>query len=372
MGILYIAFGAACIYFLQAAIYKKLWNKNLSAAVEFNQHAITEQEEGELSEIILNQKWLPLPMLRVKFEADRHLDFIQEANVSVTDRCYKHDIFSVMMYQKITRRLKFKANRRGFYEIKQINMDSTDLFMEKHLDMDVECNAYIYVYPGQADPRRLLIPFQKMMGELLTKRYTYEDPFEFQGIRQYEPVDNMRDVNWKATARSGELRTNVHGFTMRQEVCLLLNLESETLMDDKDLKEESIRLVNSLAEMFLAQIILVGVYSNARDLVTGKELILPQGGGSQHLTLLRERLARLDLSQPMEDFHIFLERSFEENRDGMLYVLISSSQRQEVSRAFGRLADNSAKSLWMIPMHSWMEQREFSNENVSVMRWDVE
>ena len=124
--------------------------------------------------------------------------------------------------------------------------------------------------------------------------------------------------------------------------------------------------------MFLAQIILVGVYSNARDLVTGKELILPQGGGSQHLTLLRERLARLDLSQPMEDFHIFLERSFEENRDGMLYVLISSSQRQEVSRAFGRLADNSAKSLWMIPMHSWMEQREFSNENVSVMRWDVE
>ena len=372
MEIIYIVIGAACIFLLQRLLYQKYWNKRLSVSVRFSQHAITEQEEGELLETICNEKWLPLPMLRVKFEADRHLDFQQEGNLSVTDRCYKNDIFTAMMWQKITRRLKFKANRRGFYEIKQINMDSTDLFMEKHLDMDVECNAYIYVYPGQADPRRLLIPFQKMMGELLTKRYTYEDPFEFQGIRQYEPFDNMRDVNWKATARSGELRTNVHGFTMRQEVCLLLNLESETLMDDKDLKEESIRLVNSLAEMFLAQIIPVGVYSNARDLVTGKELILPQGGGSQHLTLLRERLARLDLSQPMEDFHIFLERSFEENRDGMLYVLISSSQRQEVSRAFGRLADNSAKSLWMIPMHSWMEQREFSNENVSVMRWDVE
>ncbi len=129
MEIIGIAIGAACIFILQAVIYKKFWHINLTVLAAFAQRSITEGEEGELYETIINQKWLPLPMLRVKFETDRHLDFMQEENLAVTDRCYKHDIFTVMMFQKITRKLNFRADRRGFYEIKQISIDSTDLFM---------------------------------------------------------------------------------------------------------------------------------------------------------------------------------------------------------------------------------------------------
>lgn len=71
MRIIYIVFGAACIYLLQKLLYQKYWNKNLMAEVRFTQHAIMEQEEGELCETIVNQKCLPLPMLRVKFEIGR-------------------------------------------------------------------------------------------------------------------------------------------------------------------------------------------------------------------------------------------------------------------------------------------------------------
>lgn len=373
MEIIGIAIGAACIFILQAVIYKKFWHKNLTVSAAFVQHALTEGEEGELRETIVNQKWLPLPMLRVKFETDRHLDFMQEDNMSVTDHCYKHDIFSVMMYQKITRALNFKANRRGYYEIRQISIDSTDLFMESHLDKDVACSATIYVYPGHADPGRLLIPFQKMMGEVLTKRYAYEDPFEFQGIRPYEPFDSMRDVNWKASARTGELRTNLHGYTVRQEVCLLLNLESETIMDYKHLKEESIRLTNSLAEMFFAQGIPVGVYSNAKDLLTGKELEQPPGGGGQHLTQIRESLSRLDLSQQMEEFGVFLKKQMESSCSAdMLYVMISSSQRQYAGEQFRQLCEVYSGGLWLMPLYPWMEQKVFSSQNMSVMRWNTE
>lgn len=76
MKIIYIICGSACIYLLQRELYKKYWNRNLFASVYFTQHAITELEQGELFETIVNQKCLPLPMLRVKFEVDRHLDFI--------------------------------------------------------------------------------------------------------------------------------------------------------------------------------------------------------------------------------------------------------------------------------------------------------
>lgn len=372
MGVIYIVVGAAFIYMLQAIAYKKFWNHNLTATVEFSQHAITEMEEGELCETVINQKWLPLPMLRVKFETDRQLDFLQEGNISVTDHCYKSDIFSVMMQQKITRRINFIGKRRGFYTIKQIYMDSTDLFMEKHLDMEIRCDASIYVYPGQADARRLLIPFQKMMGDILTRRYAYEDPFEFQGIRPYEPFDSMRDVNWKASARTGELRTNLHGHTVRQEVCLLLNLESESILEYRQLKEESIRLANSLAEMFLAQGIPVGMYSNAKDLLSGKELAEAPGGGGQHLISLRESLARLDLSQPTEEFGRFLEMNTGRHSDDVLYVLVSSSQRQQVGGAFRILAERCPGSLWILPLYPWMELKAQPSREMAVMRWEVE
>lgn len=373
MEIIGIVIGAACIFILQAVIYKKLWHKNLTVLAAFAQRAITEGEEGELYETIINQKWLPLPMLRVKFETDRHLDFMQEENMTVTDRCYKHDIFTVMMFQKITRKLNFRADRRGFYEIKQISIDSTDLFMERHLDKDVACSASIYVYPRQADPGRLLIPFQKMMGEVITRQYAYEDPFEFQGIRPYEPFDSMRDINWKASARTGELRTNLHGYTVRQEVCLLLNLESETIMDYKQLKEESIRLVNSLAEMFFVQGIPVGVYSNAKDLLTGRELEQLPGGGGQHLTQIRESLARLDLSQQMEEFGTFLKKHMEDSvNTDMMYVMVSSSQRPSACEQFQQLCSAYTGGVWLLPLYSWMEQKVFSSPDLSVMRWDIE
>ncbi|MDE7310038.1 MAG: DUF58 domain-containing protein [Eubacterium sp.] len=372
MRIIYIVIGAACIFLLQRLIYQKCWNKKLSVDLAFAQREITEQEEGELYETIVNRKWLPLPMLRVKFEADRHLDFMQEENISVTDRCYKSDIFSVMMYQKITRRLKFIGKRRGYYSIDRIAVDTTDLFMERHLDAGFACNAWIYVYPGQADKRRLLVPYQKIMGDILTRRYTYEDPFEFQGIRQYEPYDSMRDVNWKATARTGELRTNLHGFTVRQEVCLLLNLELESMMEYPQLREESIRIANTLSEMFLKQGIPVGIYSNAKDLLNSKELHLMPGADQQHLALIREHLARLDLSQPMEEFGIFVNQKIQKSTDEVRYVLISTSQRTGVRQAYTCLAKKSAGSCWILPLHPWMDQKVFSQKDQLVMRWDVE
>ena len=369
MEIIYIVIGAACIFLLQRLLYQKYWNKRLSVSVRFSQHATTEQEEGELLETICNEKWLPLPMLRVKFEADRHLDFQQEGNLSVTDRCYKNDIFTAMMWQKITRRLKFIGRRRGFYTIHQLAVDSTDLFMEKHLGMDCICDTWLYVYPGQADARRLLIPFRKMMGDILTRTYTYEDPFEFQGIRPYQPFDSMRDVNWKASARTGELRTNVHGHTVRQEVCLLLNLKPDSIMEYRQLQEESIRIVNSLAGMFLAQGIPAGICSNAKDLLSQKELVLLSGGDRQHLNRIREHLARLDLSLDMEDFGYFFKNVQIRQQEQTLYVLVSASQRDEVRQLFAALAEQSPGSQWILPLHPWMEQKI---QAVNIVRWEVE
>ena len=57
----------------QKYIYARIWNKELTVSISFLEDGIREGQESELSEIIENRKRLPLTMLKVKFQTDRHL-----------------------------------------------------------------------------------------------------------------------------------------------------------------------------------------------------------------------------------------------------------------------------------------------------------
>ena len=127
--LLFTGLCAGVLYLLQSWLYEYFWGKNLSADVTFTESAITEGELGQLQETIVNAKLLPLPMVRVKFEIDRSLQFEEEGNISISDKCYKNDIFSIMLYQKITRTIPFRGTKRGYYSIDQMDLVSTDLFM---------------------------------------------------------------------------------------------------------------------------------------------------------------------------------------------------------------------------------------------------
>ena len=66
--------------------------------------------------------------------------------------------------------------------------------------------------------------------------------FEYLGIREYTPRDTLRDVNWKATARSGELKVNQKGCTAQRSVRLVVNLEDGAILRQEDLLEASIEM----------------------------------------------------------------------------------------------------------------------------------
>ncbi len=191
MEILFVILGAFLVYFFQGILFAHYWDRGLSAQIHFAKSEIGEGESCELKEIIVNKKLLPVPMLHVKFETDRGLEFQGEKNMNVSDRCYKNDIFSLMMYQKITRTLSFTGKKRGYYQISRLDLVSSDLFMKNSLLHSMENQAQILVYPRAVDMTKLSVPFKNMMGTVLTRQYSYEDPFEFRGIRQYQSYDSM-------------------------------------------------------------------------------------------------------------------------------------------------------------------------------------
>ena len=123
------------------------------------------------------------------------------------------------------RKIPLVCTRRGYFTIDNINLVSTDVMMDKTLATVVRLDRTIMVYPEEISSQQAEIPYRRIMGTVLTRQYTYEDPFEFRGIRQYETYDSLKDVNWTASAKTGELKVNVHVYTAARQGCILLNLE---------------------------------------------------------------------------------------------------------------------------------------------------
>ena len=95
MIIIVVLIGAFVMNYVLVKIYGHLWEKDLDARVEFQKEPSVEGRDATLTETIYNRKWLFLPVLQVGFQMHRNLRFADGENTSVSDQCYKRDIFSV-------------------------------------------------------------------------------------------------------------------------------------------------------------------------------------------------------------------------------------------------------------------------------------
>ncbi len=372
MAIALLILGAFIMYTLQSALYKRRWNRGLTTTVSFQEHPAVEGEEGFLVETIVNRKSLPLPTLQVKFHINGALEFQAMENTVITDNTYRNDIFSILSYEKLVRKHPFYCRKRGYYHIDGVDILSYDLF---HLHKSVETlsiNTILYVYPKQVNISLANIPFHRLLGTILTKRYHMEDPFEFRNIRQYQIYDTMKDINWKASAKTGELKVNVHNYTASQSVTIFLNLYSDTNWRFDAISEESIRLAATYANLLLSQGIMTELVTNGIDVMTGAPLFIRSGAGKEHIVTINEGLARLDISQDAESFMPYIEAALNDTESASkLYVMISRVHSEDLVNAFTRLNYMSPGSQWICPLHPDMPYTLGHNALFDCEKWEV-
>ena len=285
---------AYLLFIAQRRLYEKLWQKHLGISLSFGTNHIFEGEQGELREIIENRKRLPLSMLKVKFKTDRHLIFGNEKGSRTTDQYYRNDVFRISGGERVTRTLRFTGGKRGYYTIDEISLVASDLFFLGQMVADQPVRAELYVYPKPYDSRRLRQSFVQLNGEMLTRRHLLEDPFEYRGIRDYQPSDDMRSINWKATAKTGELKVNQKNCTSLKAVRIFLNLEDNGILKKEECVEACLRVAAGLCEYFLGQGMQVSCCGNSRDCITGEPLSLEAGAGAGQMTAVYKSLARTD------------------------------------------------------------------------------
>ena len=357
MRILGIGIVAIILFYLQKELYRRVWNQKIHASIAFEQSNMVEGEVGELLEIVENRKWLPLPMLKVQFQTSKNLDFADDKETKVSDKYYRNDVFQIGGNEKITRRLSFTAAKRGYYSLKDIHLISTDLFHFGEYRESRPIESYLYVYPRIYDQREFQTALHKLNGDILVKRHLLEDPFEYRGIREYQPFDDIRNVNWNATARTGKLKVNQKNYTAMQTIRIFLNLEDDNVWKRYREMETSMQVVMGLASYFLAQGIKVSCYANGRDILTDETMEIVSGASAGMIDSVGKSLARIDTSKEARDFkELYGEKIFEES-DALMTFFISPNDTDSFMDVMERCEREGMSFTWFYP-HTTIKKPE--------------
>lgn len=359
---------AAAVYLGLSAIYTRIWTKKLDADVSFSTDSSVCGDEIEIVEVISNDKWLPLPFVNVKFQMDRKLEFEgADSNSSVTDKSYKNDVFSLLFHQRITRRIPVRCRRRGVYCIDSLELVSKGIFMNEVMSCQKHMHRELIVYPKIADAGRIDILSRNVLGDIITRRAMYEDPFEIRGIRDYTTYDSMKLINWKATARTSGLKVNVHDYTSSRKVCIIMNLRSDGMIINEALLEESISIVAGLVQKLSSQGVVTGIVSNGRDHVTGAELIVDGAQGFAHVKTVNTCLARIDLGLDMKP----VEEMFDKVDDQSVCIMVSSGINKELQIRYNDMCRQGKAVSWILPYHDGMDTEPELCPYAATVPWEV-
>ncbi|WP_026516636.1 DUF58 domain-containing protein [Butyrivibrio sp. MC2021] len=344
------------LYQVERWVFGRYWERNLEVELKFDKNAVVEGEKASLTEVVTNRNFIPLHILQVNFQTDTGLVFEDETNSSITDRVNVIDVFSLRFYSRITRRLPMACPRRGYYSILQTSLNASDFFSpDIHYALRKQRTS-LYVYPRLIPFAKIEPLLQQLCGQAVTRRILYEDNFTFRGIREYVPTDPMGNINWKATARTGQVKVNIHDYTASPEVTLVLNVEPPRILFETELLEDSIRICMSLAEGLIREGVPVSLLTNGKDKVTGETVMLSSGASGDHITSFLRALARIDLSKETEDMSGLMEHFLKrEENERTTYCFISTSRRDSAELAAGSICDKKGGLLWICPLTRDME-----------------
>lgn len=376
MNVLLMLIGVLIVYLAVKLVFRYNWNKGLGVSVDFEKKHVVNGETVNVVEVISNEKRLPLPCVNLKFQVNRELVFPgNDTNSSISDLTYRNDVFSFLANQRITRRIPVKCSHRGVFRISGLQLTFAGPFMNEINVLKSDNDCEITVYPKTVDSKRFTFLRSRISGEAERKKYMLEDPFVFRGIRDYTSSDSLKNVNWKATARTGSLCVNEYNESVSRNVCILLNLEDDGMLTYDSINEAAISLAASVAEDFIRQGINVSLISNAGDIDTKEAVHIREGSGAGHLGSINTALARMDLKLEKEEFAELISRTFLQNKsvkggDNSVYVVISASRRKKLQQTMEQFEKKYGQIIWIVP---YMTGSEYSLDYCGIRPegWEV-
>jgi uncharacterized protein (DUF58 family) len=223
---------------------------------------------------------------------------------------------------------------------------SGDIFFKYKFIKQYPVFTELYVYPDIKNIRNFNVDFKKIVGKVIAKRHVIEDPFEFRSIREYYPFDSLKAVNWKASAKTGNLKVNQYHFTSSQEVVILLDLEGYNAYDRPEIKEDLIRIAAYLTRSLIKNGMEVGLVSNCRDPYTKEEIFASCKNGANQQNHIFRLFARISADSISRPFLQVIDNKVM-NRRTPYYILVSCYAGEDLQLRVQELVAGGYSLQWL-------------------------
>jgi|GEM_PF-6009409 len=367
----YILLVFLIIYFSYIKLFAKYWDKNLYLGINFIDNEVFEHDETKLYIFAVNNKLIPLPFLQLRFRLDNSFRF-KEKNISVrTDYNYVKEIFSFSFYKKSERYHTLFCEKRGIYAPNRLEIVARNLISNDEYIKEYSMSPTIIVYPAKIDEFKILPFLRQSIGITLSKIAYTEDPLEFRSIREYTPTDAMKTINWKASAKSGNIMVNNYFSISDKSLLFLLDLSLGRSFLYDNIAEEAIRLFCATAEYCMKNSYSVRVCSNALN--TENLLCFPKTTKHKPLSIknILQKSASIELNNTKISTPLFHTNMQKNTYNSPVIIVISTNTSLDNITLFEEQSSPKSTLIWIAICESAEEIIPSSTNKTEVFRWII-
>jgi uncharacterized protein (DUF58 family) len=179
-------------------------------------------------------------------------------------------------------RYRIQCPRWGIYPVGTLRLRGLGRLCMVDASATRESARVVRVYPRIERLRRLLNPLATRPASGSRPAAVGGEGIEFAEIREFRAGERVRRINWRASARRGQLLVSDRLPERSSDVVLFLDSLSEAATDRESTLDLAVRAVASLVGAYLRGRDRVGLLSWGGDL----EWVLPSAGARQHYRII--------------------------------------------------------------------------------------
>ncbi len=201
----------------------------------FDKERITAGDAIVITTEMINKKWLPLPWVKVYskipasfrgegYTGQRTIELGNErfeVAETGTDNTYEI-VTSFLFYEKVVKHDGFICLKRGIYEAGNCHVEFGDLFGLYSGGREYQTRSRLIVHPKLYELANFEIIPLSLQGETSIKRWILPDPMLTTGTRNYTSRDHFKSINWKASAKTGQLQVKKMDHTSNESCMIFL------------------------------------------------------------------------------------------------------------------------------------------------------
>ena len=214
----------------------------LEVDVELERERALEGDELDVRTVMRSERGVP--QLEVLLELPRGLsvaDGPDPATISIGDD-ERRDLV-----------LRVHCDRWGGYAVGRVFLRARDRFDFTAWEWTVDKRGPLKVYPREEYIRDLLRPLETQVFSGNHVARQRGEGIEFADLRLFVPGDRVRHVNWRASARRGELWVNEQHAERNADVLLFLDTFTEASREGESTLDLALRAAASLTARYLQQ-----------------------------------------------------------------------------------------------------------------------